>query len=286
MGRQVRERKGIVQFAASYSIFGFRSFWLGVVIGSIRERRLLELGYGAYCYLHEPFFRQIMPGAQTDTSEYRALHLMFYPAEGRPLRAREQSVIIHGDSLIAGEYGAPGARIYVRDPGGEAVHEPYADDAGVYHIHSIRMIGASRYLVSTGDTRKYLDEFYITQSECRVLRRWRVVLGGYTALRHIHGNLWAGSDFAERPNHLVNLDTREKIYLPKQARKEYVLDIQQASRDRARVFTKKLGSARGHVFLFDTKNRNFVAGNGISVHEVCENGDAYAARPAELRGPK
>ncbi|MFW2735791.1 hypothetical protein ACN6PZ_18905, partial [Acinetobacter baumannii] len=42
-------------------------------------------------------------------------------------------------------------------------------------------------------------------------------LAGFTAMITLNDETWAGTDFSHRPNYLLNLETGEKIFLPRPA---------------------------------------------------------------------
>lgn len=272
--------KGIVRYARNFTIFGVNAFYIGILVKTCREGRLLELA-ASLCHHVQNFFSGVEdPREATDESTYCDLIYAFDLKRER-FFARRQGVWSGNGMTVACEYEQPGARIMVLHNGNARIFRPYAG-TGVWHLHALAHLGGDHFAVSTGDTIKALDIFRITPSECTLLRRAVSRLAGYTAMLNHNGSLWGGSDFTERPNFLTMPDEGRKYFLPKSCIKEYVTHITALDADRLLVFSRRLGTLQGHALIFCTAERKFTACNAIDVCDFHENVEVYAQAEGSL----
>ena len=258
-------RKGIVQYAASFRLFGINLFWLGILYKVGHEGRLREAAISAWYMLQSRFSPVEAPAAHTGIEAHTEILYSFDLASAPGFKARAQSVCSNGKVTVAGEYAWPGARILVRHQDHDEVHDPYADDGGIYHIHAVTHLEKNEFAVTTGDTKKVLDLLFLEDAG-RIVRRRKISnCAGYTAMIFLDGNLWGGSDFSERANFLVNISDSQKYFLPRTCLREYFIDIKPIPASRLLVITRRLGTDGGHALIFGVKDRQFVAANAIRI---------------------
>lgn len=259
----VREKKGILNPSNKIKIFGINMVALQVIFGVVREKRVIEFSWGIYCFLRYK--------APKTLNYKKKLHevkfLKFKILEICNNKIVSRSWVYNNDSIIYAEYGQPGARIIFKNNQVLRIYDPYKDDNRIYHIHNIIKISKDKYLISTGDSSKYLDEFVINESECRLLKRHLKYLGGFTASIEINGFILMGTDFSFRPNYIFNLKSREKYFLPKEAWLEYIVYIQKKDTNYIEVVTKILNKNIGHKLIFDLSSKSFVDVTKISILE-------------------
>lgn len=266
---QIGRRTGITEKANSFRVFGVRARVLGLLWHTAAEGRLAELMASTLLLAQYAFALRTNPLSATRVVAYTE-RLKRFSAGYAPILARMNSISEVGGVFVAGEYGQPGARILVRENGREAVHNPYANEKGVFHIHAMLPLGESRYLVSTGDRKKTLDVVAITMTECRILRRLVPFLGGYTALALHQDSIWVGSDLAERANYIAELHGSRRHFLPPACARNYVLHMESVSHDKLLVISKRLNTRVGHACVFCTSSKRFVMSNRIGITEVIE----------------
>lgn len=259
------KKLSVLSYARSCRFLGVNFFWLGIVIAVVRERRTIELLHSIWCeirYLTRPV---AFPGAVTGRHDFSSVYTRF-TVGGDTLVAREQSIVRHPDLVVAGEYGGPGARVLVGSRGKVRIFSPYDNDRLVWHIHAICHVCGDTYLVTTGDSRKYADLVIINAQECRISKRLFGRIGGFTAVVHVNGTLWGGSDLSERVNYVRNLSTNDMYFLPERGFGTYVIGLERSD-GALLVATKKLGSSDGYIFVFSLEQLKFTAGNKMTVHE-------------------
>lgn len=259
--------KGITTRAANFAPLGIRSKAIGLLWYTIRERRLIELFVSLFYVLQSAIATKRVVTRETRVKSYDEVFQHYTLADGRQLVARRNSIVERADTLIAGEYGQPGARIFYRSAGTEILFEPYADDPGVWHIHAILPLAEGRFLVATGDSKKYLDIMEIDAANCRVRKRIERFCAGYTGLARHGDDIWVGSDFSERANFIKRLGDSRKHFLPAACAKNYVVGLDSVDPSHVLVVTRRLNSFAGYALLFDTVGRAFVAGNPIAIGE-------------------
>lgn len=233
-----------------------------ILFNTIRERRVVELIYGIYCFLvHWPSPVNLI---KKQVLEKESLSFLF--AEDEVSMSFRKETIHQEDGItIVGEYdNKPGARVVYKDANTTRIFNPYVNDEKVYHIHSICKKNDDLFYVSVGDTAKYLDIFKINKNECTHKARIKKRLAGYTAITHINGVFFAGSDFSYRPNFIINLTTQIKYFLPKKAYIEYVYSIDNINTDRIEITTKRLGKKQGSLLIFNVITNRFESVQSIS----------------------
>lgn len=246
-----------------------------------REGRLSELVYTAWCSLaHRP--APLVPPAGPEpariAASYRGWnrrsqyltrpHLVRRYGDRFDMEAlpddfrgtRVTNLVDFGDRLLIGEYSTPrSARLVVASARGCDVCDFYVKDPGVRHIHAIhRMRGSDDLIVTTGDTRKYLDHWTMGERGPAFVRRARKRHAGHTALVELGGRVWMGTDFSSRPNWLETLDGG-RWFFPEPARRMFVL-LLHAHLDRylAVLSTEITPEGRHVLSIFDTHREAFV----------------------------
>ena len=198
-----------------------------------RQRRCLEIGYGAFCLLGRRASVVAGDGGFEIEDHLAGLEMRFQ--EGLRLRTARASQVAreggrweggvgcayHGHATTAGgfvlgEYAEQSARLFVKGRNGLRVERYYDTVAGVRHIHSVLGSG-NNVFVTTGDASRFLDRWELKggglELRERVLRR----LGGFTACCEVKGRHFFGTDLSERPNYIFCLETRQKWFFPKPA---------------------------------------------------------------------
>jgi hypothetical protein len=209
----------------------------------IRQRRTLELLYGVYCYLFHrpspvcpsekaaawiPFLKQ-KPALTHQRRLSRVQIIELYGAAFKASLlppdfqgARCESIWHETERLIIGEYGDD-SRIACITPELCVISDHYRHVPGVKHIHSIEGYGDSgEFLVSTGDSKKFLDLWTVHDAKMNFVRRLSKRLAGFTAAARVNGEYYFGTDFSSRPNFIAKLGGT-KYFFPKKAYKFQVI---------------------------------------------------------------
>ncbi|MGO2338991.1 MAG: hypothetical protein ACTH5M_00145 [Psychrobacter sp.] len=257
------EGKGILNPKYAIKIMGFNFLALQILLGVIRERRVVEFSWGLYCFSRYRPKKIINYEIDLEKIEFSMLTSLCINKENLICR----SVSCNGLEKVYAEYGQPGARLVYTSSDSNNIYDPYRNDLGIYHIHDIINIENDRYLVSTGDSNKYLDEFIINANHCKLVKRHLTHLGGFTSSIKIKGTVFFGTDFTYRPNYILNFNSGKKYFLPKQAWLEYVINIrvESESSNTLTVITKKLNYAIGHQIVFCLISNKFISAIKISV---------------------
>ena len=265
----------------------------------LKQQRTLELIYGGYCHLaHRP--SPVYPAEDGATLISILNHCGSIP-HGNVSRAglierfgtafrvdllphdfesaRIESIWEDETCLIIGEYGARPRLAHVT-PEACTVSDYYMHVRGVKHIHSILKYGDSgEFLVSTGDTRKFLDLWSVSDRGLVLVRRLSTRLAGFTAAVAVNGKYYFGTDFSNRPNFISTLEGK-KFFFPLKAYKLYA-NAFRAFGDRFIVsINSELDVAGGRKTLsvFDTAQQRFI---------YCEYWQAAdpngSSRPQQLR---
>jgi hypothetical protein len=246
-----------------------------------RQGRTLELLYGGYCsVLHRPspvrlgdsaaelaailerkgefvhhgtLYRDRLEELYGDVFALRALPADF-------ISARWESVWREGDRLILGEYGDH-ARLACITRESCVLSDFYERIPTVRHIHAIQRYGdAGQFLVSVGDTSKFLDLWVVDRSGMALVKRVKRRLAGYTAAEEVNGEYYFGTDFTSRPNFIEALGSGEKFFFPDKAYKLRA-DIFRGFFNRyIAAISKDLEVLTGRrtLSVFDTLTRQFV----------------------------
>jgi hypothetical protein len=80
---------------------------------------------------------------------------------------------------------------------------------------------SGEFLVSTGDTHKFLDLWIARNGKVSFVRRLRKHLAGFTAAVRVNGDYYFGTDFSNRPNFITRLGG-EKYFFPSKAYRLHV----------------------------------------------------------------
>lgn len=247
----------------------------------LRQGRMFELLYGVYCsLLHRPspvstsqdqtslisvikekvglVHRSALSRAQLierygSTFKVGLLPKDFY-------RARCESIWREGyDFLVLGEYGER-ARLALVTPTACVINDHYEHIDGVRHIHSVERYGDSgKFLVATGDTRKFLDVWACQDGRICFVRRLRRHLAGFTSAIQVNGEYFFGTDFSSRPNYITTLGGA-KYFFPRKAYWLYATAFY-AFFDRYLVSVNnelRVTGRRRTLSVFDTLERKFI----------------------------
>jgi hypothetical protein len=263
----------------------FRETWnifhlLEAVRLVLAQQRTLELLYGGYCGL---FYRPSPVVASADSVALIPLlkEKIHFPAEGRMSRARLielfggsfrvellppdfrsarwESVWKEDGWLIIGEYGE-NSRIALVTAESCVMSEYYRNGPGVRHIHSIQRYGEhGEFLVTTGDSSKFLDQWVVRAGELHFVKRLSKRLAGYTAAVEINGEYYFGTDFSSRPNWIQTLGGR-RYFFPEKAYKLNVAEFQVILDRYLVAFNSELRVVGGRQTLsvFDTVEERFI----------------------------
>jgi hypothetical protein len=255
-------------------------FLLKAVLLAMRQRRSYELLYGIYCNLfHRP--------STLHTSEDQAALIAilkeksawipevvlfrdqltelyggtFKIAELPPdfLLARSESVWLEGKRLIIGEYGE-NSRIACVTPESCVVSSYYRQVPGVRHIHAVEPYGdTGEFLVSTGDSCKFLDLWVVEHGKMSFVTRLSSRLAGYTAAARVNGEYYFGTDFSSRPNFIRTLGGA-RYFFPSKAYNLHVTSFHTYF-DRYIVSINselEVVGGRRVLSIFDTVTRRFI----------------------------
>ena len=247
----------------------------------VGQGRTLELMYGGYCsvfykpsVVHPCENKEAVAAILNRKSEFihhgtltrvrlaelygAAFAIELLPADFAS--ARRESIWREGDRLIIGEYGDH-ARLACLTSQSCVVSEHYEHIPSIRHIHAIQRYGdAGEFLVSTGDTDKFLDLWVLSSGRMSFVRRLKHRFAGYTAAIELNGEYFFGTDFTSRPNFIERLGSTEKYFFPKEAYKLRA-DIFQGFFNRyIAAISKDLEvlSGRRTLSVFDTVNKQFV----------------------------
>jgi hypothetical protein len=255
-------------------------FLLRAVLLAMRQQRSFELLYGIYCNLfHRP--------STLHTSEDQAaliailkeksawnpevvltrdqlielyggtFKLTELPADF--LLARSESVWLVGKRLIIGEYGED-SRIACVTPESCVVSTYYRQLPGVRHIHAVEPYGETgEFLVSTGDSCKFLDLWVVEHGKMSFVTRLSSRLAGYTAAARVNGEYYFGTDFSSRPNFITTLGGTQ-YFFPRKAYNLYVT-VFHTYFDRYIVSINselEVAGGRKVISIFDTVTRRFI----------------------------
>lgn len=260
---------------------GFRHFartrnpkhLVSAVIGIVRQGRVAEAAYGAFCLaVRRPMAvdsagqdagvidagRQLAKRAATGIAEVDA-ELAAIGGLPPGFKSRPQLIVRTADGHVVGEYthvGRSARLLHVAD-GATRVIDYYDKHRRVRHLHSIALVGDDKLLISTGDAAKYLDEWQLRDRKLVFRRRVMRYFAGFTAHASAGGALYFGTDFSERPNYLLRLHDRRKFFLPQPAFLQFVYAMT-AYRDR--YIACCCGSLYGaaSVAIFDTRVERFI----------------------------
>lgn len=256
------QRLGIVAKAEKWRHSGL--FYPMILWYTLLSGRFFELFISGWPLLLLPFLRRQAIQKATHVDTFIELFKVFDLGTGF-LVARDDLIATSGTTFVAGEYGQPGARILVRQGSQQRIYSPYSNDKGVWHLHAMLPVGGNRYLVSTGDRKKYLDVISIDLNGCEILERIHSHIGGHTAMCHHGDAIWLGSDFSERANYVCSLGSRKKYYLPTVCLKHYVVHLESLDADRLLIITARLGTSTGYALIFSVETKRFLAGNPIAI---------------------
>lgn len=187
--------------------------------------------------------------------------------------ARWESILEDDKRLIIGEYGENSRIVYVTSESC-VLSDHYRQVRGVRHIHSIERYGNSgEFLVSTGDSRKFLDLWIASNGQLNVVKRLRKRLAGFTAAVCVNGEYYFGTDFSSRPNFIETLDGT-KYFFPEKAYTLFVIAFQPLLDSYIVSFNTELriAGSRKTLSVFDTVKQRFI---------FCEYWSAEGSQPAK-----
>lgn len=254
----------------------------------IQQRRTLELLYGGYCRLVHPPSPLLSDTGHADlisllrdktavTPHGIVSRLGLLQVFGGAFKvdllphdfkcARWESICPEGDRLIIGEYGE-NSRVACVTPRSCVLSDHYRQTPGVRHVHSIEKYGdGQEFLVSTGDSSKFLDLWIISHEKVSFVRRLKKRLAGFTAAVKVNGEYYFGTDFSSRANCIATLHGK-RYFFPQKAYKRHVTDFYA-------FFDRYIVSINGELAVvgrsrtlsvFDTVDRKFI---------YCEFWDAH-----------
>jgi hypothetical protein len=269
-----------------------------------KQQRTLELIYGGYCHLvRRP--SPVYPPEEDATLRSILKHCESVP-HGNVSRAglietfgavfrvdllphdfesaRIESIWHDETRLIIGEYGARPRLAHVT-PEACTISDYYLQVPGVKHIHSILKYGdADEFLVSTGDSRKFLDLWSTSSLGLGFVRRLTKRLAGFTAAAAVNGEYYFGTDFSHRPNYISTLEGK-KFFFPMKAYRLYANAFQVLC-DRFIVsINTELDVAGGRKALsvFDTAQQRFIYCEYWQAADPDGSSRAPAIPPQQLR---
>jgi hypothetical protein len=206
------------------------SFLLEGALTVIKQKRVLELLYGMYCFLlhwpsrvvekagfniHQliPLFKDISikQKQEIETIKKQVNHLI-----GEEIGFLANSYVMLPSGFVFGEYANQGARLFIKEYDKLAIEHFYQHDLMVRHIHSVLSSDNIYFFISTGDQKKYLDKWKISNGKLEFVSRiLNSFQGGFTACCKVGEKHYFGTDFGERPNYIYCLDDNRKFFLPK-----------------------------------------------------------------------
>lgn len=207
----------------------------------LKQRRTSELIYGSYCnLLFQPSpVKNYSHSFSQHINEIMNCHKIWF-SRGELIEsfgeefnvhslpdnfqmARSESVVHNTNCLIVGEYAEKSARIAYITRKSCTVTDFYNQIYGVRHIHSILKYNHSgEYLVSTGDSCKFLDLWIVDDYKLNFVKRIKKQFAGYTAAISINNHYYFGTDFSNRPNYIETLEG-DKFFYPEIAYKLIVV---------------------------------------------------------------
>lgn len=159
----------------------------------------------------------------------------------------------------------------------------FITDPGVRHIHSI-MCNDKTLFISTGDSKKYLDKWELSDGKLvfveRILDKY---WGGFTGCCKIQNNFFA-TDFSQRPNYIYCLETSEKFFFPEPAYKHFCTFMLPVNNRYIVCLNQAMPGflPQRTISIFDTQIFLFVYCQGYSHHELVKLGfNQYKYKQAE-----
>jgi hypothetical protein len=255
-------------------------FLLRAVLLVLQQQRTLELCYGAYCNLirrpstlhscedHAALLSLLKEEGELNAEavllrdELIELYGGYFKVADLPADfqlARRESIWLDGKRLIIGEYGE-NSRLACINPESCVVSTYYRQVPGVRHIHAVQPYGdRGEFLVSTGDSRKFLDLWVVEGGKLSFVTRLRSRLAGYTAAAKVNGEYYFGTDFSGRPNFICTLGGAQ-YFFPEKAYNLHVTAFH-AYLDRFLVSINReleVVGERKVLSIFDTLTRKFI----------------------------
>lgn len=173
-----------------------------------------------------------------------------------------------GRFTVVGEYGERAARLFLLSADSVRCEDHYERCRGVRHIHCVLPVDRHHFLVSTGDTARYLDRWVIHKGRMRFERTLMRYLGGFTAGVRLGKDMYLGTDFSGRPNYLMRLSDRRRFYLPAGAFLHWIVRMEAVAGRYVAVLGKELdvlGGARS-ICIFDSREGCFVWTASVGEH--------------------
>jgi len=139
------------------------------------------------------------------------------------IRCRRESIVHVKNLLIIGEYGNNSGRIFIITQKACTSIDYYNHFPGVRHIHSVHEYKEpGMIIIATGDTKKLLDLWAVTDCKVIFVKGIKKYLAGYTAAVKLNGEIYLGTDFSNRPNYIETLKGK-KFFYPEIAYKQWVI---------------------------------------------------------------
>jgi hypothetical protein len=256
-------------------------FILRAAMQVIKEKRILELSYGAYCVLlHQPSKvvsapEKLLQAIIEDfVSQYS--YCFFYNREDLIAKfgahfaveslpkdftlTRSESVTQCNGLLIVGEYAENSARIALITKTDCVISNYYQQIRGVRHIHAVHYCETSgNVFISTGDTAKLLDQWKIKERELVFVKRLKKRMAGFTAISKAKNDYFFGTDLSSRPNYIESSDGN-KYFFPVDAYYKHCLTFYPVLGHYIATINTSMDEFGKHKILsiFDTDKREFI----------------------------
>jgi hypothetical protein len=268
----------------------------------LAQRRTVEVAHGLACWtIHRP-----APVVMTEFGEDLSSRLLRAAAQlagatpaawkGRfpHIRRWLPQIVIRshgacrvGDFTVVGEYGERAARLFLLSGDALRSRDDYVHCAGVRHIHCVHPLDDRRFLVTTGDSSRFLDRWVIERGRLRFDKRLMRFLGGFTAAARVGGEIYLGTDYSGRPNYLMRLSDHRRFYLPADGYLQWIVRMEVVADRYVLVLSKELdllGSARA-ISIFDAGSDCFVSSRDFAKRVARLLGGRGDDREGEGTGP-
>lgn len=252
----------------------------------IRSGRVMESAYGIYCTsLHQP--STVIQQPDLDPNGILVEAMKYFQARKRELNStrmilrdltgeKNLNFLFHGyvinpNGFVIGEYAHAdnSARLFIKHNDSFDILNFYQEDDGVRHIHSIFRNDNSLF-ISTGDTKKYLDQWELDGGRMIFIKRiLHNFSGGFTGCCKVQGKIFFGTDYCQRPNYIYCLETSEKYFFPRPAYNQYNLYMLPVENRYIACLNQSMPpfSPDRSICIFDAQKLAFVYCQGCSESE-------------------
>ena len=250
----------------------------------VQQGRFLEAVYGIKCFLfHKP--SPIVENSDFNVDEAIVLSSEYFQdkrEEQEVIRTlirnltgeRELKFLFHGyvvnqTGFVIGEYADKSARLFIKDMDDFSVIDFYQNDPGVRHIHSI-ICNNKTLFISTGDSKKYLDQWKLSDGKLVFERRMLDnCFGGFIAHCKIQ-DIFFGSDYSHRLNYIYCLETSEKNFFPNPAYKQWCAFMLPVNNRYIVCINQNMPGflPERTISIFDTHTSSFIFCKGYSVDKL------------------